>query len=101
MMNEKGPHMKMRITRIPPIRTGLIIAGVCAILLLLVAFVVTLADIFLDHSIHRTSGISVQEEIMMAGGYFITAYFAVVFFCLLYNMIARWTGGFEIVVEKK
>ena len=92
--------MKLRITRIPPVRASLTIAGICAILILIVTAIVTLHAGMLRNS-GNTPKPPYIDILLVAAGYFVAVYFIVVFFCLIYNMIAKKTGGLEIIVEEK
>ena len=92
--------MKLRITRIPPIRASLTIAGVCGALLIITAIVFTIIAALTGNAGHSPKP-PYADVLLVAGGYFIAVYFIVVLFCLIYNMIAKRTGGLEIIVEDK
>ena len=92
--------MKLRITRIPPVRASLTIAGVCAILILIATAIFTIQAEMLRISGNKPKPPYV-DILLVAAGYFVAVYFIVLLFCLMYNMIAKKTGGLEIIVEEK
>ena len=92
--------MKLRITQIPPMRASLTIAGACAVLILITTIVFTIYSLVLGNTGHSPKPPYV-DILLVAGGYFIAVYFIVVLFCLIYNMIAKRTGGLEVIVEEK
>ena len=92
--------MKLRITRIPPIRASLTIAGVCAVLLLFTVLIMSIYTSLANMS-SSFSAFPYLHILLMAGGYLLVVYFTVVFFCLIYNYIAKKTGGLEIIVMEK
>ena len=92
--------MKLRITNIPPIRASLIIAGIYAVLALITTIVFTIYAAVLGNTGNHPAP-PYTEILLVAGGYFVVIYFFVVLFCLVYNMIAKRTGGIEVIVEEK
>ena len=92
--------MKLRIAKIPPVRASLTIAGVCAVLILIITTIITIYLVLLGNGTHSHRA-QLAQLLLVAGGYFVAVYFISVLCCLIYNIIAKRTGGIEIVVEEQ
>lgn len=92
--------MKLRITHIPPIRASLNIAGVCAVLFLTIDIVLTIYGVLRGNT--SLSPMTLFTKILLvAGAYLAAIYVIALLCCMIYNIIAKRTGGLEFVVEEK
>ena len=92
--------MKLRITRISPVRASLTVACVSGVLMLIYVVAFILSSLLFNESSSHFLSSAYGSMLLVPCIYFVAIYFIAVLFCLIYNLIAKWTGGLEIIVEE-
>lgn len=87
--------MKKRVTPIPPIRTARILGTICGVIVCsasstLYRYMTTRAEDGNDEAMLH----ALASATMVGLGYFVAVYFITALGCALYNMVAKWAGGY-------
>lgn len=93
----------VRITRLPPFRTSIIGGLISAILVLGFVAVFSAMDMVTGMMSGRGGfrAVPAAAYLLIAGGYFLATYFMLIFGCIIYNGLVRWTGGIKVEVEEE
>lgn len=95
--------MRRKITRIPPVRTSLIIGALSAMLVLGFFLIIALVEIvnfaLRDAQTLWINPLPIMETAMIAFGYFIATYLVALFACIMHNILARYGWGITVEVE--
>jgi hypothetical protein len=83
--------MKKRLTYISPLKAGIVQAVICAVISLIAVPFIILAALF-SHG-----GFGAVFAIFLPIIYGVGGFIAGIISALVYNLVAKWTGGLELV----
>ena len=98
--------MKKRIARIAPLKTGIVLAVLYALLAVFMVPVFLLMGIGAAATAVRQGGAQLPFAFIFgAGAFMLPVFYGVIGFVFgvisaaIYNLVAKWTGGIEVTVE--